>query len=686
MGGTSKITKKVKKMIRLNCLISEKEVNTLEIKAIELKEGINYADLFKKHLDLLLNKEIAVAYPYKGKLYFVGDENSIIQELKGFVKGTLIHQPLDFGIKEHRNIFRYIFYRAFIKKLIEVGYLPIRGVHKKKRLVPSLKLKEFIETLDEKSNIYICYGIKFGVKILRNNKLLLFIDLYSPPCLRFGNIFLPVSLNSLKSGKVYNLYKRKAVLSPKDRYKKLEEIVDLLKTGEDKVYIILPNGNSLSFLPNFLSPNELNDYFSVNEIIEPSLEFKNCRSRNPVEGLKKCKPYSYLQDISVSTILIRDEKVEKQKVDRLINYLQNGCKDKYGEFHGFKTIFGAPLEIKEIRSVPINNVQDIINEINKLPSFTSKPLIIVIFRDEIAPRGTTKGTQFYNELKSFCIKKQIRSQLIRESSLERLEKNGKSIIIFNLSTSIYAKVNGIPWKIKEAAPPGTGIVGIAFTINHQTKEIKAGTFYLFDRLGRHLFLKTKKYTLPLTEGLYMPYKIMKETLEEIKGKFPWIKYMIFHKSAPFHEDEIRAISESLGKEIKYTLLYLRSNSLVRVFETDVENFSVTRGTYVIKECFDDSFILCTTGNSLDDFGMRKRHKIFGTPRPIEIIVEENLIEELGISKIAEHILLLTKLDWNSCNLEVREPITTKYARKAAFLLPLYEEDYSTIITDIRDLM
>ncbi|MEM3407453.1 MAG: hypothetical protein QW806_08690 [Nitrososphaerota archaeon] len=666
-------------MIKLNCLISEKEVNNLKVKAIELKESINYGDLFKKHLDLLYN--FAIGYPYKGILYFIGDENYIAQQLKDFVKGSSIQQLLDFKIKEHRNIFAYIFYRAFIKKLIEVGYVPMRGIHKKKKLIPSLKLEKFIEPLDKNNNIYVCYGIKFGIKILRNNKILLFIDLYSPPCLHLGKRLFPIFSKGLKE---YDLYKTKAVLSSKERYKKLEEVIEVLKEGKDKVYVMFPNEYVLSFLPDFIS---LNKYFHMDEIMEPSLEFRNGYSRNPLVGLVKYKPYSYLQNISVNLFLIVDDKVEKQKVDRLINYLQNGCKDKYAEFYGFQTIFGTPLKIDGIRYVSINNTQDIKNEINKLPISISKSIIIVIFRDEIAPRGTIRGAQFYKELKYFCIKNGIKSQFIRESTLDRLDKNGKSLIIFNFSTAIYAKSGGTPWKIKEVAPPGTSITGIAFTVNHQLKEINAGTLYLFDRLGRHLYLLTRRYKLPLTKGLYIPYNIMKKMLEEIIGKFPWIKYMIFHKSAPYHDDEKKAISECLDKKIEYSLLYLRSNPLMRIFKTDIENFSIMRGAYtIIKESFDDSFILCTTGNVHDDFGIRKRSEIFGTPKPIEIIIEENLIKNLEISKIAEQILLLTKLDWNTCNIEVREPITIKYARKAASLLPLYEEEYLTTIYDIRDIM
>jgi hypothetical protein len=240
---------------------------------------------------------------------------------------------------------------------------------------------------------------------------------------------------------------------------------------------------------------------------------------------------------------------------------------------------------------------------------------------------------------------------------------------------------------KPLAPSGYVIVGIAFTIDHNEKEIKAGMLYLFDRFGRHLHIEVKRYSLPLLKGLYIPYNIMKEMIEELKAKFPWIKYMIFHKSAPYHKDEINAIEDSLGEEIKYLLVYLRADTPVRIFDETANNFTPFRGIYVrINEMFHESFILLTTGNSHGDTRVIERPMAFGTPRPIEIIIARNTIDNISIELIARHILSLTKLDWNSCSMEIRKPITIKYSRKAAQLLPLYEEDYSTIFRDIRDII
>ncbi|MGB9760289.1 MAG: Piwi domain-containing protein [Thermoproteota archaeon] len=292
-------------------------------------------------------------------------------------------------------------------------------------------------------------------------------------------------------------------------------------------------------------------------------------------------------------------------------------------------------------------------------------------------------------MKSYCIEQQKRCQIITESTLNKLDEDGKSFVIYNLATAIYTKSGGTPWKIRDmdAAPPGTIFVGIAFTIDHQKKEINAGSLYFYDRLGKYLSFELTRYILPTTKGLHIPYKNMKELLEKLRGKFNWARYLIFHKTTPYHTEEVKAVSESLGKDINYALIYLKAKHPMRFFKNDVNNFCNTRGEYItLKNAYEKSFVIYTTGNWYDGVKLRERPESFGTPKPIEVMVVENNIKKLGIEEIAKQIILLTKLDWNTCAIGVKEPITTKYSRKAASLLPMFKDTQKYSIDDIRDLI
>lgn len=70
-----------------------------------------------------------------------------------------------------------------------------------------------------------------------------------------------------------------------------------------------------------------------------------------------------------------------------------------------------------------------------------------------------------------------------------------------------------------------------------------------------------------------------------------------------------------------------------------------------------------------------------TPRPLELEVEENATP-YSVRDFAQQVLGLTKLDWNTTDLEIRMPITIKYARKVAALT----QYLAFTVTDVRDLM
>ncbi|MGC9200943.1 MAG: hypothetical protein ACP5F8_03270 [Candidatus Aenigmatarchaeota archaeon] len=682
-------------MIKLNALVSEDDITNLKVKRVKIKRGVkvNYKDLFKS-LDALSQKEISFCYPYEDFLYFVGNEKETLKQLEKILEESIEEQSIDLVSRTNRNIYSYIFARAFVNKLMKIGYFPLKNVHHRKALVPKenfggLKL---IEPLDGNNNFYVYRGIKFGTRFLEDKKMLLFLDLYTPLVYKIGTYLRLVFIRNFNlENSIYKSYRAKAIMSPKNRYSLLEQIVNILKEGNEKVTVNFSSNESISFLPEFISLNDQNNYFDVNFVPEPPLEFRNGQSRNPLYGLSTFKPYSYLEDFQVTPFLIVDKRIDNNKVRKLIDYLKDGCNDRYGKFVGYSKLFGSSLQIQgeNIKYIPINGFDDIKDEIEKIPDTLKNLVIMVIVRDEIAPKGTYKGTDFYKKMKSYCIEQQKRCQIITESTLNKLDEDGKSFVIYNLATAIYTKSGGTPWKIRDmdAAPPGTIFVGIAFTIDHQKKEINAGSLYFYDRLGKYLSFELTKYILPTTKGLYIPYKNMKELLEKLRGKFNWARYLIFHKTTPYHTEEVKAVSESLGKDVDYALIYLKAKHPMRFFKNDVNNFCNTRGEYItLKNAYEKSFVIYTTGNWYDGVKLRERPESFGTPKPIEVMVVENNIKKLGIEEIAKQIILLTKLDWNTCVIGVKEPITTKYSRKAASLLPMFKDTQKYSINDIRDLI
>ena len=162
--------------------------------------------------------------------------------------------------------------------------------------------------------------------------------------------------------------------------------------------------------------------------------------------------------------------------------------------------------------------------------------------------------------------------------------------------------------------------------------------------------------------------------------------IVIHKSARFNLDEVSAVKEILeGKDTSYALIHIESSNPYRGYGEENLNETAVRGDLILDRELGNRAILLTTGCVQSDEGIRKRNRL-GTPKPLEVEVEANTTP-YSARDFTRQILGLTKLDWNTTELEVRMPITIKYARKVADLTPYLPYLPSTVaVTDVRDLM
>jgi len=211
---------------------------------------------------------------------------------------------------------------------------------------------------------------------------------------------------------------------------------------------------------------------------------------------------------------------------------------------------------------------------------------------------------------------------------------------------------------------------------------------VFDRYGEHLVTRIRLLSAPRTKGLYVPYKDMRRILEDVLSEHGKAPFVAIHKSSPFAGEEVKAIEDVLqeyrGRLVSPGLLavHIKGNSIYRCYDRSSGDLSVKRGALLIDRLRSGRAILFTTGRVGE--GERRR---LGTPRSLELSVHKNT-SPLGVREMAEQVLALTKLDWNTTELEVRMPITLEYSRRAARLAPfvLAKDAVDLKIGDIRDLM
>jgi len=458
--------------------------------------------------------------------------------------------------------------------------------------------------------------------------------------------------------------------------------------------------------------------FVYERLDEPLLRFRNnMRFSEPRIGLKKAGPYdSYKHADREFTIGLIAEEGLHDNSKKLIEQLRTGLPG------GFYEGFGGILRVRDLtltseKKVHLKKEQpptEIYEEIksaylelaDSLPNLST---VLIVLPDRVIDR-------LYHEIKAlrFMVHdKIVRTQIVREKTLRSAFSDTGSLdfTLFNLASGIYAKSGGIPWLLNEPLIPSGLFIGIAFTRPRQDQETNRresfyyGVLTVHDRWGRFLDMIIRGIRTDLsrlkglmrrygTRGLFVPKNEMTEMLRRTINQFKGLtgqppSLVILHKSAPFHKDEVEAVHEIASEYgIRYGLIHIERNNPYRGFNKGQNLDNPVRGDMVVDVEYPSKAILFTTGCAqiIDDLRMTriKPRNRPGTPRPIEINVQENMTP-LTIDKLAWQILALTKLDWNNTEIEVREPITIKYARKTA-KLKQHATNLQLERIDIRDLM
>lgn len=437
-------------------------------------------------------------------------------------------------------------------------------------------------------------------------------------------------------------------------------------------------------------------------ILEPKLQFYNGTHISP-RRIVFLKPFSYkkLLDEEIHLKLLTDTET-LYLCKKLVNHLINGYSTLNASIPPFREVFGGKLVFEENSDIKItsseNLLVDLEESLDALRSYRSRGIVIVALK--------TLSTDNYISAKIKVMegysKLNIRSQFIKKETIEKHVSNGGyAYLLMNVATAIYAKAGGIPWRLSRSVLSTNGLIlGISFSRKRVTSDkevIYYGAIELFDKYGEHLLTQIRAFTAHpeqlKTKGLFVPYEILKPILTNAIKQYGKVPQIIIHKSSPFVDEEIKAIEEvATEHEAFYIFAHIKSNTVYRAYDPSASDFSIQRGLMLLRS-FRSSrwpqYIIFTTGRLYRS--AEERGKL-GTPRPLEITINTNINMSTNVftwsNYIGQQILALTKLDWNTTDPEIREPITIKYSRKAAQIAPKilnpWLRDYR--VTDIRDLM
>lgn len=298
-----------------------------------------------------------------------------------------------------------------------------------------------------------------------------------------------------------------------------------------------------------------------------------------------------------------------------------------------------------------------------------------------AVNDTEKSYDFRNALKGKVMQYNIPIQILHETtckhalqydSRDKHEMQDPCSFAWNLSTALFYKANGKPWRLAKL-PNDTCYVGVSFFRNklHPVDNIQTSMAQIFTHTGEGLVLRGED--VRVDERTREPH-LTREQAEQLltraiskykekSGQTPG--RIVVHKTTSFTDMEKQgfnlAITKSPTFRKDFVTVKIPHDGIVFL---RAGRFPTLRGTIICLE--PNRFLLYASG-----FTPRIRtypgHRI---PRPLDIRHEGDSTPQ----ELAREILGLTKLNWNTASFSTNLPITIKFAKEVGKILSEYPAD------------
>jgi hypothetical protein len=278
---------------------------------------------------------------------------------------------------------------------------------------------------------------------------------------------------------------------------------------------------------------------------------------------------------------------------------------------------------------------------------------------------------FHNQLKAKLLSEKIVTQIIRESTIayEYLWQDGKkkdyekifdSAKAWNISTTLYYKVGGIPWKLGEIRS-NVCYLGLVYKKVDNTEDnrnaccaaqmfLDSGDGMVFrGNIGPWYNPETKQFHLHTKDA----YELFSLSLESFKEKSLEDKYpdeVFVHAKTYFDEEEWIGFKEAAEGKCKIVGVRIRDDSNFKLYRDF--SYCIPRGSALIVTS--NLAYLWTKG-----FIPRIQTQLgLETPNPVSIEVVRG---DKDILIVCKDILALTKLNYNACIFADGSPVTLRFA-------------------------
>jgi hypothetical protein len=302
-------------------------------------------------------------------------------------------------------------------------------------------------------------------------------------------------------------------------------------------------------------------------------------------------------------------------------------------------------------------------------------------RRDVVDRETAESNRaaaFHDVLKARAMPLRVPLQLIRPStydsrragaqkrkSWKRKQREDDATVAWNFLTALYYKAGGTPWRMPRASTDlETCYVGIAFFHTPDGKETATSVAQVYNQRGDGVIVRggpahrsNDDRQLHLSE--LDAHEVLKQAIGAYRDEHRHAPaQIVVHKTSAFdlgETDGMLQAATEMGIDV-CELLWV-TNPSIRLFRNGYH--PPLRGTF-FQTAHKDA-ILYTRG-SVEWYSAYPGMYV---PRPIAL---RGAVLERSIRDVAEEVLALTKMNWNSTRFDGRVPVTLRTARQVADII------------------
>jgi hypothetical protein len=292
------------------------------------------------------------------------------------------------------------------------------------------------------------------------------------------------------------------------------------------------------------------------------------------------------------------------------------------------------------------------------------------------PDEYRRSVDFRRQLKARVMVHGTPIQIIRESTLDfrpdddtgLTRDSPRSAVAWFLSTAMYYKAGGKPWRLCSARE-GVCYIGFAFRRPERASASRSKTAccaaQMFLDTGDGIVFKgefgpwyspdTKEYHLDRDAAQQLLTGVL-DTYAKLGGK-P-LTEIFLHSRSSIYDEEFAGYSKACPRGVKLTGIRVRiDDRAMKLFRPG--RMPVLRGTFV--PISDRSCYLWSSG-----FKLRlETYDGFDVPHPLRIDIQHGAGD---LAQVAQDILGLTKLNYNTCRLGEAQPVTVGFSNKVGEIL------------------